>query len=127
MIPIEKGIYVSRVWFLYKVQATFDVLMDLHRQLPDGPWVLQYRFRYYRDHEVFDSKDEKSFWTATLDSTIQSEAQAIRKVAPVLARLKAMTRLDCDVIVIESDEPRVIMHQMSQCRHFHMRFEDKTN
>ncbi len=126
MLTLEKGNYISRIWFLYKDGATFDVMMVLTRQLPVGPWELKYRFRYYRDNQAFDSKDEKSLWTATFDQKI-SESEAIRKVAPVLAMLKETTEMNVDVTVIESDDPLVARREMSKKPYFHMRREERSS
>lgn len=123
-ILIEKGNYLSRVWFMSKDGASYDVLMQLGRRLPDGDWVLQYRFRHYRDERAFDSVDERSYWTATFPAGI-SEAEAVRRVSPVIQKLKAMTRLDVQVASIESDEPRVVLHQLKQLRGMHMKVEER--
>jgi hypothetical protein len=103
-----------------------DVLMALTRKLPDGEWKLEYRFRYYRDDEAFDSADEKSRWTATFPEKLE-ESEVVRRVSPVLQKLKAMTRMEVDVTTIESDEPELVVHLMRQKPHFHMKYEEKTS
>lgn len=123
MLVIEKGNYISRIWFFYKDGVMRDVLMALTRKLPDGDWKLAYRFRYYRDEEAFDSSDEKSVWTAMFPMKL-SEAEAVRKVSSVLQKLKVLTRMDFDVTVIESDEPALVTHLMKQKAYFHMRYEE---
>lgn len=119
-MDIKKGNYISRIWFLSKKGTNYDVLMNLMRQLPDGPWTLEYRFRYYKDDKTHGSEDEKSRWTATFPETM-TEAEAIRKVAPVLTELKVMTGLKCDITVIESDDPQVVLHLMGTKKYFHIK------
>lgn len=118
-LQIEKGNYISRIWFFSKDGADFDVLMVLGRRLPEGDWKLDYRFRYYRDDEAFDSKDEKSIWSATFPEKL-SESEAVRKTAPVVRKLKAMTRMECEVLTIESDEPAVVIHHLRRCSFAHL-------
>lgn len=106
-----KGNYVSRVWFLYRTGEAFDVMMWLSRQLPDAPWVLRYRFRYYQDAKTVDSNDERSEWTATFPDSIDEEA-AVTKVAPVLQMLTGRTGLTCDLTMIQTDDPEAALRLM---------------
>lgn len=123
-LEFERGNYYSRIWFLGGPDDSFDVLMTLMRRLPDGAWQLKYRYRGKRDNLTFDSTDEKSFWAVTLPATM-SEAEAVRKVSPVLQKLKVMTRLPCDVTTIESDDPHLIVHLLRGKPFFHMKFEEE--
>lgn len=111
-IDIKRGNYISRVWFLHKRDAAFDVLAVLRRELPNGLWQFDYRFRYHKDDEAHDSDDEKSIWRASFDE-VMDEAAAVRKVGPAIQKLKIMTRFDVDVVRIESDDPKVVLHQLS--------------
>ena len=119
-IDIREGNYISRIWLFGKRGATFDVLMVLRRELPNGDWELAYRFRYYRDGEAFDSADEKSFWTATFPQKFDVSG-AIRAVSPVLSKLRAMTGFDVEVLIVESDRPKVVIDRMSRSKSVHMK------
>lgn len=125
-LQLERGNYISRLWFFYRDGVDFDVLMALTRRLPDGDWLLKYRFRYYRDDKAFDSKDEKSFWTATFSEKLD-EAAAVRKVSPIIQKLKVMTRLDFDVLTIESDDPKLALHLMRQKNFMHMKIQEMSS
>ncbi len=120
MIEIKEGNYLSRIWFFYKPDAKFDVIAVLHRQLPDGAWNFSYRFRHYEDDKVFDSKDSKSYYTATLPGS-KSETKAIRSLGPIINKLKVSTHLDCDVTVIESDDPNVVCNIIRTKPYVYMR------
>lgn len=122
-LEIERGNFISRVWFLSAPGASYDVLMTLTRRLPDGGWLLKYRFRHYRDDEAFESADEKSFWSAQLPAET-TEAEALGKLAHVLDNLKAMTGLDCDVTTIGSDDPALVLHLLRDKPYVRFRREE---
>ncbi len=123
-ILLKPGNYISRIWFFHKNNAEFDVMMALTRKLPNDDWILKYRFRYYRDNKAFDSDDKKSFWSATFPQKM-TEAEAVRKVGPVVQKLKAMTRLDFDIIIAESDNPEIVIALMQKSPFFFMQYEEK--
>lgn len=123
-IEIERGNYISRIWFFHQDGVPRDVLMVLSRRLPDGDWTLKYRFRYHEDDRAHDSADRFSYWGGTFSAGL-SEAEAVRKVGSVLSMLKAKTRLrHCDVTVIESDNPQVFFALMKGKPYSHIRFEE---
>ena len=93
-IVFKEGRYFVREWFFSGVR--FDWLCALWRDLPDGLWTVQYRFRYVVDDEIgYESDDEKSWWTATLpaetkevdaETLTQKLAEQIRAMRMQLSR-----------------------------------------
>ncbi len=120
LLDMRPGNYISRVWFFSKPDAKFDVLMVLKRELPDGLWQFEYRFRYYEDENAFDSEDEKRAWYAEFP-TMKPEAQVIRELSPVIEMIEATTRLDMDVVIIESDEPLVAIELLKRKKWFNFK------
>ena len=121
-LDFARGNYYSRIWFLGGPSDSTDVLMTMMRKLPDGLWQLKYRFRTKNDNGVFDSSDDKSFWSATFPTTL-TEAEVVEKVSPLLQQLVDVTGLPVDATMIESDEPAVIIELMRGKPFFHMQFE----
>jgi hypothetical protein len=132
MIKLEKGRYISRIYFVGDGES-FDMLGCLWRQLPSGHWKLDYRFRYYKDDQAHDSVDEKSGWGASFDGAY-SEGEVVKKVDAVIRKLAeampalrgapAGSRYTLDTTVIESDEPAVAIERMRGKPYFHMKFEE---
>jgi hypothetical protein len=89
-IVIKEGRYFARQWFFSGVR--FDWLCALWRDLPDGLWTVQYRFRYVVDEKVgHESEDEKSWWTATLPAeTKEVDAETLtQKLAEQIRAMKS--------------------------------------
>src|SRR5882724_407349 len=63
MIEINENII--GLWFASIEKGTGDLMAALSRR-KDGALELNYRFRYYRDEKVWDSKDKKSWYHAVL-------------------------------------------------------------
>lgn len=107
-IEIEPGRYFSHFWFVSC--DTKDWLACLWREdAPGSEWHLQYRFRYYRDDEVFDSEDEKSHYSATAPATL-SEEFIVRNVDEIVALTRMQFRATdvCKIVVKSSDTSHVI-------------------
>lgn len=63
-IEIKPENYYSGLWRadLCPPNAEGDFLATLWKDTKDDRWHLQYRFRYYNDDAVFDSKDKKCWY-----------------------------------------------------------------
>lgn len=127
MIDIRPGNYISRIWFLYQPGGCggFDVLAHLWRRLPEGPWIFEYRFRYYVDEKTHDSKDRKSGYTATVRDAV-SEAEIRQKVERALQVILAALPggFQMDRTDIETDEPRAVLHLLGKKPYLHLKIED---
>lgn len=110
-ITLEKGNYISRVLFI-STPLGFDILGCVHRQLPDGEWKLDYRFRYYEDDKAHESKDRKTHFAMTIDASTP-ESVVAEKTERAFQMMCGPMGGELDVTVIESDEPRVFHHLMS--------------
>ena len=120
---IERGNYISRVWFWQRAGVGFDVLGHLSRQLPEGAWQFAYRFRYYNDDQAHDSTDRKSGWTAEIGKMTESEA--LGKLAPILEMMngRLFAGFEFSEVVIESDVPELVIHLLAQQPWCHFKAE----
>ena len=120
---IEKGNYISRIYFFYSPLEPMNVLVLLWRKLPNGNWTLNYRFRYYNDDKIHDSQDIKNRYTAEFpESNNLSENQILEKVQLIIDGFKTEVLLDkfkLDITEISSDDPTLILHLMQQKPYFH--------
>ncbi len=71
-----------------KLTDTSDWLGAVRELVPDEKYQIDYRFRYYADDKIFeDSKDKKSWYTATLSGTrhyvLEATRAAVRQIASV--------------------------------------------
>ncbi len=86
-IVFKAGRYFSTVWFVNSADNTLDWYGAVWRD-EGGDWRGAYRFRYYRDAKVIDSKDEKS-WYAVLfppQTKEQVVVSALQLVADMVAK-----------------------------------------
>ena len=127
---IAKGNYISRIWFLADPRGGggMDVFAHLWRRLPEGPWTLEYRFRYYEDDRAHDSKDRKSGYRGTFNDPL-SEAQVIKKVEVALRTILEFLPegFAMDATVVETDEPEVVTRLLAQKPYMHIKFEELTS
>ena len=83
MIELKEGWYYSAVWFIDAGHIGQDVMGMIWKEGPkdsDEPWKLSYRFRYYNDDKVFESKDEKSWHNASCKAnTLEEELVSVTK------------------------------------------------
>lgn len=121
-LEMKKGSYISRIWFFAKKGFGFDILMTLTRELPEGLWVFNYRFRYYEDDKAHDSADRRNFYKASFSEPMTEEA-AVEKMGLAIAHFSEM--LDCqpDVTIVQSDDPQVAVALMRGKPYFHMKYE----
>lgn len=87
-IEIREGRYFVRWWFFSGDR--FDWLCALYRDMPDGEWTVQYRFRYYVDDKVNDSDDQKSWWSAVFPGATIDEAVVESKVQMFTEQVRAL-------------------------------------
>lgn len=124
MMRLQRGHYVSRVYFLYHPDVKMDILGHLWRVLPDGLWTLQYRFRYYEDEFVHDSSDRKSGYEGTFDRRM-TEPELLARVEMALGFVASAYQpaLRMDVVSVDSDDPRVYHARLSSMPWYSARFE----
>lgn len=101
-----------------------DVFAHLWRRLPDGPWTLQYRFRYYKDDQAHDSKDHKSGYHGTFDRSLDQSVVLPRVELALRTILEFMPEgFILDEIVVETDEPEAIARLLGEKKWLHLRIE----
>lgn len=73
----RKGKYLSRIWYGERPGDPMNVTFTLWRDLPDGCWNLEVRYRYYSDKRVFDSEDKRSEYGFSIEQG-PTEAEVIQ-------------------------------------------------
>jgi hypothetical protein len=77
-----------------------NYLAAIRELVPDEKYELTYRFRYYKDDEVFDSKDERSWYRGTLSGTRNYVIGSFRAVVKLLAQVQGV---QYDEVLYEGD------------------------
>lgn len=122
VLNFRRGLYYSRVFFLCRPPRPMDILGVLRRELPDGEWKLQYRFRYYMDEKAFGSADKKNFYSGVFEKGKSAEEVASLRTE-AFGLIAMMEGLDLDVVVIDSDDPEVIRKHIAACPWASMRID----
>ena len=91
-MEFQKGRYVLGMWFITDKRDQ-DWLAHVYRD-GDGPWHLEYRFRYYsaESKNPFDGKDEKSHYAFVIrgEKTEADVLDTLRTlILPVIFRFTA--------------------------------------
>lgn len=119
MIEIKKGRYFKAYWFVGCEDR--DLLAAMFRD-PEGPWKLLYRFRYYEDDKVFDSKDRKS-WTGF--ETKDGVGTDVVKMVACMDFVAALTEKTFNgklyKVDLDTDDHEKIICAMSKQPWFHVR------
>lgn len=121
-LEIEKGNYISRIWFT--AGCGMDIFACLSRRLPDGQWRFAYRFRYYEDSQAHDSEDRKSVYEAWLPETY-TEDQVVERLDSALAVVAlAIPEARLDVTLIQTDEPEAVACLMRGKPYWHVQLRE---
>jgi hypothetical protein len=78
-IGIEIGEPTRAIWFVTMPAAPGDWMACLNA-LENGRFHLTYRFRYYHDKDVWDSKDKKNWYSGETDD-LEKGIAVVRLVA----------------------------------------------
>ena len=77
---IEFDEKIVGVWYLVTTEAQ-DWLAAIRELEPDAKYELTYRFRYYKDHKIFDSDDTKNWYHGTLSGSRNYVVLNMRRIA----------------------------------------------
>lgn len=80
-LVISEDVYVYAIWFQSAPRR--DWMGYISRE-GDGPFKVEYRFRYYADDKVFDSDDEKHFARVELPDAKEESAEGFLQLMRVL-------------------------------------------
>lgn len=105
-IEIKPGRYFAAIVFIGGKHPR-DYLAAVWRDV-EGPWHLDYRFRYYKDSKNFDSDDEKSAYSVTMDRDVPEEkvVATVRMIAEMLVEEDFNEKLT--FLEPKSDDPQVV-------------------
>lgn len=126
MIELRKGRYHSSLWFLGGEAQPFDVFGSLSRELPDGEWTLNFRFRYHDGvgDDPFTDGDTKRWYSAKWRTDV-SEEQALASCREVFQKLQAESGLRLHVLPVRTDDPKTISDALGRETWSHRRTASK--
>jgi hypothetical protein len=120
-MELKKGRYISHLWFVDSKERDKDWMCWLYRD-PGEDWVLEYRFRYYKDKKAHDSEDQKSFYETSI-SQAMLEADVVRRVDILAGMTEATYKGALWKVPIQSDEPMVAVVAINKEPWMHVKFE----
>lgn len=114
------GRYVSHIWYVNSPENK-DWLAHLWKD-PDGPWHIEYRFRYYVDEDNgIHSKDRKSWYDAEVKAEVP-EAEVVEKIDLLANITRDVFQGELWKLPVQSDDPRVALEIMKKQPWCHMTF-----
>jgi hypothetical protein len=108
------------IWFLALTEKS-DWLCSLTEVELEKVYEISYRFRYYEDDEVFESKDRKSSYRAEVHSTRSYAIACIRSIADGMKKAGASGEVD-ELLMHKGDIDR-FMKELSDKPWAFMRIE----
>ncbi len=114
MIEFKEGKYVSRI-FMFGADSV-DMMGCLSRDEGADKFKVLFRYRHHVDAKVWDSADKKT-WKVV--EGIKDEARGLEVIDTLLASFRYASEMTgqevslVDILVIESDDPRVAMEKLS--------------
>jgi len=80
---------IVAIWFLATIPGHQDWMAGLREIVPDEKYELTYRFRYYEDDKIFESKDKKNWYEGEVSGTRSYCIAAVRSVGQMMAKVTA--------------------------------------
>jgi hypothetical protein len=109
------------LWFM-SLNETTDFLAGL--ESTEEGFLLQYRFRYYKEESPWSDKDEKHWYTVRIDKS-KSKAEAIQSTQIVVQMLEQKSGQQCDELLVKNGDIGAFMRELHSQRWAHMKFEKK--
>jgi hypothetical protein len=103
--------YIHSIWFM-RLTDDSDYMGILCRD-DDGPWKIEYRFRYYSPDSTnpHDGKDEKSWYTANMKNrSNEALVAALKAQKEVICAMEKKSGYKCDCVVLEcfDNDPKML-------------------
>jgi len=100
--------FIEGLWFIGN--GNMDILAALTKK-KDEKWQFQYRFRYYKNDEVFFGDDEKRHYSGTYPddnlAVIKAKIRALIK-AIVKEMPKPRPKVDYIILQCQMDDPKML-------------------
>lgn len=121
-IEVRDGRFFSRWYFASAAGVPYDVMAAVWKDSDADHWEAAYRFRYYNDSKVFDSTDEKRWYSVQFPKEM-NEPQVLRSFGSVLCAATQAAGLEMSIVTVQSDSARKIIGILSQEPWFKSRVE----
>ena len=99
-MEIREDDYILGFWFAEAENGDNWLMLLLRR---GEKYIGQYRFRYKKDDKVFDSKDEKSFYSFSAKTKDIAEGEMIKKINQIFEIVKLRYPLRAKYIEVKGD------------------------
>lgn len=131
MLELKEGRYIAAIWFVPLRDAVdqsgrlfrrADWMATLYRDEGIEAFKLHYRFRYYVDDKVRDSKDVSSGYA--VDLVGKTEREATKIVSAAAAAIAGFTKkkggTDIHKIVLRSSDMRFVLSRLEKEDFIHL-------
>jgi hypothetical protein len=108
MIELGPDVWVHGIWFVGWDGCDWMACI----RKANGKWRLDYRFRYHKDDKAFDSKDEKSWYSAEPkdgngEKGLEDLIAGVHEVSKAIADSQN-TEVDFLLLDCKGDDPKII-------------------
>lgn len=113
-IEFKEGRHYSQMWFCGGSDEC-DVMGALHRDLPDGEWILQYRIRHYdgdQKKDPFSDGDTKQWYKVRFPEP--DEARVLAAASSVFRTIAEHMEMTLHVIPLHTDDPKAIGEKLDR-------------
>lgn len=115
----REGDYILGFWVVSD-PGVHDWMANAAKRADSGDWELEWRFRYYKGEEVWDGKDEKSWYGGTIGGEAPEEvvinAMEVMQKALVAEGFGEST----ETIMVQSTDVDLMIEKLGKSEHFHM-------
>lgn len=122
MVEPGPNAYTSAMWFMGN--EYLDWMFMLFKNKGENFFRANYRFRYHKDDKIFDSDDEKH-WYSIVYKEDAIEDDLILKTHVVAKQLGVMLELEPEYVPIKSDAPDALYEALKDKPWAHMRKLEK--
>jgi hypothetical protein len=112
-IEVRDGRFFSRWYFAGATDVPFDVMAAVWKDSEVNHWDAMYRFRYHNDKNVFDSTDEKRWYSIRFPEEM-NEASVLRSFGDTLLTACEAAGLEVQIITVQSDNAEHVMEILSR-------------
>jgi len=112
-IEVRDGRFFSRWYFACATNVPFDVMAAVWKDAGASHWEAMYRFRYHNDKKVFDSTDEKRWYSIRFPEKMDERA-VLRSFGDTFLTYLQATGLEVQIITVQSDRAEDVMNILSR-------------
>jgi hypothetical protein len=121
IMQLKKENYILGVWYAEK-HGLGNWICTVKKGAEPNSWEGEYRFRYYRDTSIFESKDERNFYNFTVCDL--TEEQMKKKTDLFFEEIKKKYSSFNDYLEVRGDVTKMV-EVSKNTSWMHIKIEDK--